>query len=46
MYRQKEGLDADKIQVFPGLRSESEVELVGKLNPGDKLFTAVPESLK
>ena len=46
VYRQKEALEADKLQVFPGLRSEAEVELVGPVSPGDKLFTAVPETLK
>lgn len=46
VYRQKDGYVADKLQVFPGLRSETEVELVGSLKPGDKLFTAVPETLK
>ncbi len=46
VYRQKEALEAEKLQVFPGLRSESEVELVGPVKPGDKLFTAVPETLK
>lgn len=46
VYRQKEGLDAEKIQVFPGLRSESDVELVGNVKPGEKLFTALPETLK
>lgn len=46
VYRQKEALEAEKIQVFPGLRSETEVELVGKIAPGDKLFTALPETLK
>ena len=46
VYRQKDGYEADKLQVFPGLRSESEVELVGPVKPGDKLFTAAPESLK
>lgn len=46
VYRQKEAYEADKLQVFPGMRSETEVELAGPVNPGDKLFTAVPESLK
>jgi multidrug efflux pump subunit AcrA (membrane-fusion protein) len=46
VYRQKEGLEAEKVQVFPGLRSEAEVELVGKIAPEDKLFTASPETLK
>jgi len=46
VYRQTEGYGAEKLQVFPGLRSESDVELAGPIKPGDKLFTAVPESLK
>lgn len=46
VYRQKEAYEADKVQVFPGMRSETEVELAGSVKPGDKLFTAVPESLK
>ncbi|OGS10545.1 MAG: hypothetical protein A2234_01370 [Elusimicrobia bacterium RIFOXYA2_FULL_58_8] len=46
VYRQKLGYEAEKLQVFPGLRSEAEVELAGPVNPGDKLFTAAPESLK
>ncbi|HBA60994.1 MAG TPA: hypothetical protein DCZ92_09275 [Elusimicrobia bacterium] len=47
VYRQKTGYEADKLQVFPGLRSESDVELAGgAVKPGDKLFTAVPETLK
>ena len=46
VYRQKEGYEADKVQVFPGMRSETEVELTGGVKAGDKLFTAVPESLK
>lgn len=47
VYRRKTGYEADKLQVFPGLRSESEVELVGGgLKPGDFLFTAVPETLR
>ena len=46
VYRQTEGYGAEKLQVFPGLRSESEVELAGPVKPGDKLFTAAPETLK
>lgn len=46
VYRQKEGYDAEKVQVYPGLRSETEVELAGAVKPGDRLFTAAPESLK
>ena len=47
VYRQKDGYTADKLEVFPGLRSEAEVELAGGgVKPGDKLFTAVPETLK
>lgn len=46
VYRQREGYEADKVQVFPGLRSETEVEIAGSVKPGDRLFTAVPESLK
>lgn len=46
VYRQKEGYEAEKLQVFPGLRSEYELELAGPVKPGDKLFTAVPETLK
>lgn len=46
VYRQTEGYEAEKVQVFPGLRSETEVELAGGVKPGDKLFTAYPESLK
>ncbi|HNW45546.1 MAG TPA: hypothetical protein PKI19_13670, partial [Elusimicrobiales bacterium] len=46
VYRQTDGYNAEKLQVFPGLRSESEVELAGAVKPGDKLFTAAPESLK
>ncbi len=47
VYRQKNGYEAEKLEVFPGLRSESEVELAGgAVKPGDKLFTAVPETLK
>jgi multidrug efflux pump subunit AcrA (membrane-fusion protein) len=46
VYRQKSGYEAEKLQVFPGLRSEAEVELAGPVKPGDKLFTAAPESLK
>lgn len=46
VYRQKEGYTAEKLQVYPGLRSESEVELAGGVKPGDRLFTAVPETLK
>lgn len=46
IYRQIKGYEAEKIQVFPGLRSESEVELAGPVKPGDMLFTAVPETLK
>ena len=46
VYRQKQGYEAEKLQVFPGLRSEVEIEIAGPLKPGDKLFTAAPESLK
>ena len=46
VYRQKDGYDYEKVQVFPGLRSETEVELAGAVKPGDRLFTAAPESLK
>lgn len=46
VYRQKDGYDYEKAQVFPGLRSETEVELAGAVKPGDRLFTAAPESLK
>ena len=47
VYRQLDGYNAEKLEVFPGLRSEAEVELVGgSVKPGDKLFTAVPETLK
>lgn len=46
VYRQKEGYEAEKLQVYPGLRSEAEVELAGPVKPGDKLFTALPETLK
>lgn len=46
VYRQKDGYDAEKLQVYPGLRSEAEVELAGQVKPGDKLFTAAPETLK
>ncbi len=47
VYRQKNGYEAEKLEVFPGLRSESEVELAGgAVKPGDMLFTAVPETLK
>lgn len=46
VYRQKSGYDADKLQVYPGLRSETEVELAGPVKPGDKLFTSLPETLK
>jgi multidrug efflux pump subunit AcrA (membrane-fusion protein) len=46
VYRQKEGYEYEKVQVFPGMRSETEVELAGQIKPGDKLFTAEPESLK
>ncbi|MDO8803014.1 MAG: efflux RND transporter periplasmic adaptor subunit [Elusimicrobiota bacterium] len=46
VYRQKTGYEAEKLQVFPGLRSESEVELAGPVKPGDKVFTAAPETLK
>lgn len=45
-YRQKEGYDYEKVQVFPGLRSELEVELAGEIKPGDRLFTALPEALR
>ena len=46
VYRQTEGYSAEKLQVYTGLRSESEVELAGAVKPGDRLFTAVPETLK
>jgi len=46
VYRQVEGYESERLEVFPGLRSESEVELVGPVKPGDKLFTALPETLK
>ena len=46
VYRQKTGYEYEKLEVFPGLRSEAEVELAGQVKPGDKLFTAAPESLK
>ena len=46
VYRQVQGYEAEKLQVFPGMRSESEVELAGPVKPGDKLFTATPETLK
>jgi multidrug efflux pump subunit AcrA (membrane-fusion protein) len=46
VYRQTDGYEAEKLQVFPGLRSETEVELVGPLKPGDILFTAHPDSLR
>lgn len=46
VYRQKDGYEAEKLQVYPGLRSETEVELVGPVKPGDKLFTVQPETLK
>jgi multidrug efflux pump subunit AcrA (membrane-fusion protein) len=46
VYRQKEAYDYDKVQVFPGLRSETEVELTGGVKAGDRLFTVRPESLK
>ncbi|MDD2773923.1 MAG: efflux RND transporter periplasmic adaptor subunit, partial [Elusimicrobiales bacterium] len=46
VYRQTEGYAAEKTQVFPGMRSDTEVELAGNIKPGDKLFTAVPETLK
>ncbi|MGD9643415.1 MAG: efflux RND transporter periplasmic adaptor subunit [Elusimicrobiales bacterium] len=46
VYRQLEGYEAEKLQVYPGLRSETEVELAGAVKAGDKLFTALPESLK
>ncbi len=46
VYRQKKGYEADKIQVYPGMRSEAEVELAGQVKPGDKLFTVLPETLK
>ncbi|OGR62809.1 MAG: hypothetical protein A2X31_06780 [Elusimicrobia bacterium GWB2_63_22] len=46
VYRQKDGYEADKLQVYPGLRSETEVEIAGPVKPGDKLFTVEPESLK
>ena len=46
VFRQKDGYEAEKLQVYPGLRSEAEVELAGQVKPGDKLFTAAPETLK
>ena len=46
VYRQREAYAYDKVEVFPGLRSETEVELAGGAKPGDRLFTAQPESLK
>ena len=47
VYRQLDGYNAEKLEVFPGLRSEAEVELAGgSVKPGDKLFTAAPETLK
>lgn len=46
VYRQVEGYEAEKLQVFPGLRSDTEVELVGPVKPGDVLFTALPDSLR
>ncbi|MFA5162434.1 MAG: efflux RND transporter periplasmic adaptor subunit [Elusimicrobiales bacterium] len=46
VHRQKEGYEAEKIQVFPGLRSETEAEIAGPLKPGDRLFTAAPETLR
>ncbi len=46
VYRQKEGYEAEKVQVFPGMRSETEVELAGQIRPGDRLFTVEPERLK
>jgi len=46
VYRQTEGYEAEKIQIFPGMRSDTEVEMVGNIKPGDKLFTAVPDTLK
>ena len=46
VYRQKDGYENDKIQVYPGLKSEAEWEIVGAISPGDKLFTAEPERLK
>ena len=46
VYRQLEGYEAEKVQVYPGLRSETEVELAGAVKAGDRLFTAMPESLK
>ncbi|HBE89238.1 MAG TPA: hypothetical protein DDW67_08895 [Elusimicrobia bacterium] len=46
VYRRKQGYEYEKVQVFPGLRSESEVELKGEVGPGDVLFTARPETLR
>lgn len=46
VYRRKQGYEYEKVQVFPGLRSEAEVELTGEVKPGDVLFTARPETLK
>lgn len=46
VYRRTQGYDYEKLQVYPGLRSESEVELAGQVKPGDTLFTSVPETLK
>ncbi len=46
VFRQTDGYEAEKLQVFPGLRSETEVELVGPLKAGDILFTAAPDSLR
>lgn len=46
VYRRKTGYEFDKVKVFPGLRSESEVELTGAIKPGEELFTADPRTLK
>ncbi|KAF0126198.1 MAG: RND family efflux transporter MFP subunit [Elusimicrobia bacterium] len=46
VYRRRQGYEYEKVQVFPGLRSEAEVELAGEVKPGDVLFTALPETLK
>jgi multidrug efflux pump subunit AcrA (membrane-fusion protein) len=46
VYRRKTGYEYDKVKVYPGLRSESEVELAGPVKPGDVLFTADPKTLK
>ena len=46
VYRQKEDYEAEKLQVFPGMRSETEMELVGPVKDGDRLFTALPETLR